>query len=135
MIRSIYVASAFADYRRTRRVQRMLRAAGFEISFDWSAAADDAPGGDADVAGIERLAAAVDDARGVAQADALLLLTPEDKTMGCGCWVELGLALAMNKRIVITGAQRDRTIFCELTERRHSDEDGVALLIALASAA
>jgi hypothetical protein len=133
-IRSVYVASAFADYQRTRAAQAVLRAGGLGISFDWTTAADEYPDGDAAASPDARHEAAIADGLGVVKADALLFLTPAEKSQGCGCWVELGIAMARGKRVVITGPQRDRTIFCELAERFDTDAAGIARLFSLAGA-
>lgn len=134
MIRSVYVASAFTDYERTRAAQEALRNNGLEISYDWTVALEEYPLGDSSTDSVERRKAANVDMQGVIDADALLLLTPSNTTQGCGCWVELGIAMALGKRIVVTGKQRDRTIFCELAERYTYDELGVLRLIELARA-
>lgn len=107
----VYVASAFADFERTRAVQALARRRFHEVSFDWTQ----------EVGKVESGAESPDYARecaekdfmGVARADVVIVLTPvaTRKDLGCGMWVELGIALAAGVPVVVAGEQRERTIF------------------------
>jgi len=111
----IYVASAFSDYERTRSVQDIAKFRGHEITCDWTQ----------EVGKFESDAAVpLDFARqaarngflGVVEADVVIVLSPDanKKEIGCGMWVELGIALGNGIPVVISGGQRTRTIFTRL---------------------
>lgn len=135
----VYVAAAFQEWERVRTVHAMIRVRGGEITHDWTLQRDKWPNDDAP----EEFAYdhAIGDREGVMSADAFILLTPDDRGRGCGCWIELGMALAENRRryndenndylqVVIAGAQRDRSIFCHLANRLTiTDEEAVDYLL------
>lgn len=110
----IYVASAFQDFERTRAVQALARRRYHEITFDWTQ----------EVGKVESGAESPDYARecaekdfmGVIHADVVIVLTPiaTRKDLGCGLWVELGVAVAQGVPAVVAGEQRERTIFTRL---------------------
>jgi nucleoside 2-deoxyribosyltransferase len=127
----VYVASAYEDFARARAVMAALRERGIDISHDWTTNVDAYPTDDAPAE--LKAQHAREDLDGVLTADAVLVLTNDDKAKGCGMWIELGAALALGKYAVITGGQRRRSIFAELT-RVHvveSDAVGVSVLCHL----
>lgn len=129
----VYVASPFGEYRRARAAMQTIRSFGGTITHDWTGEVDRYPNDDAppDV----RIAHAKQDLAGVRAADVLLLLTGPNKAEGCGCWIEMGGALILGKRLVVTGPQRSRSIFCDLAEVVfEEDEDALAYLLAAGGA-
>lgn len=120
----IYVASACEDMQRARSVMTALRARGHEITFDWTPHVEAFGSG-----GGPRRQNAERDLDGVRRAEVVLVLAPAEKHVGCGMWIELGAALALAKRAVITGVLRDRTIFSDLAEARFAtDEEAIEYL-------
>ncbi len=123
----VYVASSYSDYPRARAAMTALRAAGHDITHDWTALADQFPNDDAPLH--LRAQHAREDLQGVRDADVVLLLTPSDRGRGCGCWIETGAALALGKPVIITGPQRARSIFCELAAIQvEEDAAGIAAI-------
>lgn len=114
---TVYVASATEQYALVEHFVDRLRLAGIEISFEWTP--DYKAGGfkpDAKLSDVHRRYIAKMDARGVRDADLVWVVTPELKEHGCGMWVELGLAIAFDKRVVVSGPNARRTVFSELAE-------------------
>ena len=113
----VYVASATEQYALVEHYIDRLRLAGIEISFEWTP--DYKAGGfkpDAKLSDIHRRYIAKMDARGVRDADLVWVMTPEVKEHGCGMWVEMGIAIALSKRVVVSGPLAKRTVFSELAE-------------------
>ena len=93
----VYVASKFRNHLAVRAAQTALRAVGCSITYDWTPHVDH-PEMEAD-----QQACALADAKGVLDADALLLIrVPEMR----GAYVEMGMALA--KGIPVHIVQGDR---------------------------
>lgn len=142
----VYVAAPFTKWMLVREVQSALRAKGAIITEDWTAGIEALPPGmtDADVSEEMALYAALADIEGVVSADAILSLTVEDKSKGCGQWCELGgaivarvidkmmrsgsadlsakeiretMVLHEKPRIAVCGPMRDRTIFSRFGKR------------------
>lgn len=110
-----YVAAPYSEYRMAREVMALLRAGGVAITHDWTLGAEDL-GKESDLPSWERREAAREDLDGVGRADFVVLLTVQDKSLGCGMWVEMGYALACRNVVVLVGPQRARTVFCELAD-------------------
>lgn len=134
----VYVAAPFGEYRRVRAAQAAIRERGGSITCDWTKEVERYPDGNApgDVGKEHALA----DMQGVLNADAMLLLTGSDHAKGCGCWIELGIALAERRfrhdvscgrlLVVIAGPQRERTIFSRLADKLvDTDLEGVSYLL------
>jgi hypothetical protein len=110
----IYIASPYGDFEKTRIVMRVLEADGHVITHDWTKLADQFP---EDNAPKElRKQHAFEDLAGISLADAIVVLTPEDPSRGCGMWIEMGAALMTTKRVLVVGPQRNRSVFSELSE-------------------
>lgn len=105
----VYVATKFEDKRFASFWMGLLRAAGIEITHDWSAAEQDS---DAQATDEERTEHAMLDFQGVLDADLVWILAP--KASGSGCWTEMGIALGRNIPVVLSGAV-GRNIFDEFT--------------------
>lgn len=102
----IYVASKFGNKEEVRRVQALLRAAGHEVTYDWTGdAAPEIAGAcnefmipiDEDIA--RELARR--DERGVAGADALIFIATKEG--GRGCYTEMGIAIALRIPVIVLG--------------------------------
>lgn len=107
----VYVASAYADFARTRAMYAALRAAGHTISQDWTVGAENGVANPQDK-GVARNHAE-DDLEGIFHAHVFVLLTSE--LNGCGMWVEYGYALANGCKIIVSGPQSFR-LFCSLAD-------------------
>jgi hypothetical protein len=95
-----------------------LREAGISISFDWTDCAFKA-GPTLE----EELKFALLDLRGVEMSDLLWLAVPD--IGGCGCFIEMGYALACGKAVVVSGPHR--TIFDTLKNCKCFQEHDEAL--------
>lgn len=108
----IYVAGPYSKKDEVRRVQDLLRAAGHQITFDWTACDD------SNLTGFQRFAhrrqCAIDDGKGVYDAVALVVVCPHDSTAG-GLDFEMGLAVAWRRILIVIGEERENeTIFLSL---------------------
>lgn len=121
----VYVAASQHEYQRARKAMFELRFAGCEITHDWTVEVGDFPATTDD----DRYEAARADFIGVVQADVILLLTPDRPDWGCAMYTELGIGLALDRRCIIVGPQRDRNIFAYLCERYETDQDGIDAIV------
>lgn len=85
-----YIASKLNNYENVRLLADKLKAAGWELTFDWTALLPRTDGVDLKSIGQKELEA-------VRSANVLIVLSPEGK----GTHVELGAALALGKRIYL----------------------------------
>lgn len=116
----IYVAGASAEVDIVAAYIAQLRAHGAHITHDWTTsvlAAREAKRSDRDLSEKDRALHACDDVDGVRRAGSFWLLVPDVATAGCGCWIELGYALANRSRVVVSGDWR-RSIFTALAHHR-----------------
>jgi len=104
----LYVASKFGNREAVRIVQRLLREAGHVVSYDWSS--DDSEdvvgqsGCDEFTIPNDRAVArqlAIRDFDGIVGADAVIFLPTE--IGGRGCYVESGIALALEIPVIVVG--------------------------------
>lgn len=102
----IYVAASSKEIPRARAVMDALEKVGHTITHDWTTSVDMYRD---DVTESQLTVCAIDDYYGVVWADCLLLLAP--MTPSTGSWVELGLALAANKRVIVAGGNAKQCIF------------------------
>lgn len=124
-----YVAGAWREHLRARDAIAALRAAGLECTKDWTLLVDQHPDDDAIFDIVQREARA--DIEGVRAADVFVILTPEDRAMSSGIWIEMGVALACDVPVVIAGPQNDRNVFCKLALMQvPTDLNAVAAAIA-----
>lgn len=116
--RRVYVATSFGRWRDAADAHQALHSAGHTPTSEfWVGEAKRLSGECAAVpiGDPRRRHNAERDIAGVREADALFLLVPE--AGGCGCWVELGVALERRIPILAIGAgdlALERTLFCEL---------------------
>jgi hypothetical protein len=92
MGKDIYVAGASAQIEQVETYLAKLRAAGWSITFDWTAKVREVGNASPDDLKIRR-AAAIADLKGVAGAGVLWLMQPEPTSTSTGAWVELGAAI------------------------------------------
>lgn len=120
----VYVAAAQEDYLRARAAIELITKLGGVVTHDWTYEVEvsrDRPPSPAERATYARL-----DLDGVHSADVVLCLTPETPAHGCGLYAELGMGVALRKRVIVTGTLRARCIFAELAEMYRTDVEGVA---------
>jgi len=126
----VYVAGKFEEIEAVRKAQAALRAAGHEITHDWTG---ENPG---DRKGEELQDflkdCAVGDYQGVLHADVVLLLNHE---RAFGAMVETGLAIAWGRTVYVVGAGIRDNIFFHLPDDMgirlcDSMEDAVAAITA-----
>jgi nucleoside 2-deoxyribosyltransferase len=96
-----YIATQLANVEQQQELSQYLIDAGHELSFDWSKQ-DNELKTDRVFSKKEYELYARNDLQGVLSADVLIVLLPG----GLGTHVELGVALAMNKKIIIVGDQK-----------------------------
>jgi len=132
----LYIATASNPLEEAERRIADARAAGFEITHDWTKDVRSAGNASLDDPRI-RTSAAKADLRGVETADVVWLIQPENASTGA--WVELGYALALKEaenskhaakrpRIVVSGAST-RCIFADLADDRFTDHDDAFVFI------
>lgn len=112
----IYVASKFENVEEVREAFRLLRAAGHEITHDWTVESVGTRTGPELKEFLENCAHA--DFMGVTDADILLLI---NHPLGKGMWVEMGMALAFRIPILAVFPERSDNIFMHLPEVAHFD--------------
>ena len=87
-----YIATKLENHREHNRIRDLLHSAGHEITYDWT------HHGPVYKDGLDRVREiAVLESQGVIDADAVIVLWPG----GRGTHVELGIAIALGKRIVL----------------------------------
>lgn len=116
-----YVASRFEDFRRARAAIAALTEHGHEVTYDWTLMADEYPAGGREASRQVNLEQAGRDLDGVRGADFVLVLVSE--TGGCGMWIEMGAALALEIPLVLSGPALSRSIFSELAYMRFERDD------------
>lgn len=101
----LYVAGKWQDRPRIRRIQNALVRMGHEITVDWT---QHDFGPDAPQSLLKGIAA--EDAYGVAMADYVIaiLIKPFNYK---GLWCEVGMAIALGKKVLAVGSAGDSCIF------------------------
>lgn len=121
---NIYVASATEQLSLVEHYVDRLRSENFVITYEWTK--DVREGGfkpDSELTETHRRYAARMDSHGVSVCDLLWVLTAPRKDQGCGMWIELGIAIALKKKIVVSGAQSKRSVFTELCDAKFDDHE------------
>lgn len=125
----IYIAGASKEPERVRAAMAAARFGGFDITLDWLAAIQNAGAANEGLDDAERRRYAFEDCAAVRAADVVWLLAPENASTGA--WVELGFAIALGKRIVVSGPARTRCIFAALADHETDlDERALAWIFA-----
>lgn len=120
----IYLASASEQLLVVEHYAAKLKSDGFTITHEWTADIREAgfkP--DVELSDTVRRYAAAMDAHGVKIADLVWVLTPSYKHEGCGMWIEMGMALALKKRVVVSGQFYRRSVFSDLAEASFPTHD------------
>ncbi len=123
----IYIAGASKEPERVRRWMSAARTAGLVITLDWLAVIEAVGHANEGLSDEDRTKYAVDDWRAVREADLVWLLAPENPSTGA--WVELGLALAGQIEVIVSGPARHRSIFAALATEYDHDEDAFAAIV------
>lgn len=125
----IYVAGKTDDWERVRRVQNVLVGLGHMITYDWTVNVED----DVDM-GLEaddrtRREWADDDQLGVKQADLVIFMVESEGLSGT--LIELGMALAYEKDIIVVGVPERNSVFFANNNITHvAHEDDIIAAIA-----
>jgi nucleoside 2-deoxyribosyltransferase len=102
----IYVASSFVNQSEVKQAMATLRSLGHEITMDWTAESE--VGKDAQELAAYRVQCAEADFRGVRTADVVMVINhPAIK----GGLVEMGMALALKKKVFVAFPGRVSNIF------------------------
>jgi hypothetical protein len=119
-IRSVYVAGPSREIGRCEQVMARIRASGVRITHDWAAAVRRIEGLGTAISDPEQEQEAISDLAGVASADALVVLAPQNGISGC--WVEMGAALALCRPVILSlGECPVRMVFEALVHVRRDD--------------
>lgn len=117
--KKVYVAAKFTEKDRVRALYTALKEAGHTITFDWTTG---------EVVGneLEAFRAAQNDLAGVHDADVVVLLP---HAYSRGAYVELGYALALNKKIIVVGGPeyRDLSVFLHASGTHWVKHDGAVV--------
>lgn len=121
MGRSVYILGASAELERATRAVRMVRAAGYEVAFDWPAnMRREGLRSDRELGSGVRFASMQACLGAATSADIVWLLLPSAGVETVGAWVELGAALASTRSflggveaVLATGSDSQRSIFLE----------------------
>lgn len=129
--RKLYVAASSSQLSRAAEFMRLARAAGWTITLDWVEVVR-GNGGVANPTDVEASVMAgwaKADVDAVINADVVVLLAPSDTSPGRGAFVELGVALATYKAVLIVTDPACPTIFSALaTAQVDADADAHARL-------
>lgn len=91
----VYVAGKWKEVNSVREVMVMLKGMGHEVTCDWTG----------HVSPLKSKQYALEDMEGVRNCDVLLALMPDPTTFYKGAWIEVGMALAFNKLVMIVGKE------------------------------
>lgn len=127
----VYLAGGSSEATLVASYAKLLRAAGIQITHDWTIQVLATPGGDRTLSPEARLDSALADLAGVAGADVFWLLCPERPSFGAG--VEFGHSLRArdsHKVIVVSGPHVGASIFTELAHYSFATHDEARVWIA-----
>lgn len=126
-----YICSGLVEWPRARKAICYLTEQGHRCTYDWTKLAETANADD-NGSPVPLRQIAIQEKRAVLQADAVLILTSNDRTIGCGMWVEFGMALASPHLpwIGLSGGQMLRNVFCHLANAT-TDDDATLLELCL----
>jgi hypothetical protein len=126
-VNTAYAAGRFGDWRKVREVQAVLRANGYDITYDWTVHAE---AGESERDGSMRpeamRAAALTDLDAAQNARLLVLLCVDDMADALGCYVELGAALAAGRAVDVIAPPRPSIFFALPAVRVFSSADSWA---------
>lgn len=116
----IYLAGASREIDLCESFRTRLRTEGHVITHDWMREIRMCPVMDHELSHEARHTYALDDMRGVLSADMVWILCPDNQSIGC--WVELGMALAIGATTVVSG-NFSRCIFADLAPHRFATHE------------
>jgi hypothetical protein len=124
MNKTIYHPGASSEIDMIEKQNAALMAAGWTITFDWTASVRKAGGGSPDDKDVRR-SAALADLEGILAADVVWVSQPDERSTSTGVWIELGYALAKREykngafgpKIIVSGPSR-KCIFSDLADYR-----------------
>ena len=123
----VYVAGSTRDVERINAVQRLVRGAGWEITFDWTGAEGEIrTDGSWDTASEKGAEIAMREIEACRSADLTILLFPP-KGGGLGCWIEMGATLAAGGEVWIVEPGRDSVFWQHPRVRRFEGIYAMAL--------
>jgi hypothetical protein len=129
----VYVAGASSERNeRAKPVIAALKAAGYEITHDWTVAVDYEENHpiDDDSQTTRLYDCAKDDYEGVRTADVFVLLAPQK--LSTGAWFEFGVAFqAGRKNNIYIAGNIDKCIFAHLIQESHKWPDDESLVKAM----
>lgn len=131
----IYLSGASHETERAmiRGFRDKLLAAGHTLTHDWIPSVDHYAAigkTDRDLTAEERHRFALSDVKGVLEADVVWLLVPKEPKSSIGCWVELGVVLALREiqptvyrpPVIVSGNCR-ASIFCDLASELYETHE------------
>lgn len=131
---SIYVAASSGEIERAKYWMQRLRDAGFTVVSTWPETVEKV--GDANprtAADTDRLCWSLEDLRQVKAADVVWMLAPAPSGgSGRGAYVEIGVAHALGKPLVLSGDTK-QSIFCALGVEFAEDIDAFTHIVKRAS--
>lgn len=112
----VYVAGASKELDRARVAMDVIRERGMEVTSTWVEKIREAGRANEGLSPRVAFEAALGCFREVSAADALLILVKPDGA-SVGAYVEVGIALAQGKPIVVSDVKSDRSVFWAMTDR------------------
>lgn len=123
----IYVAGASAEIDRCALFMSQAHALGFEVSHDWAAAMAGAGKPDDALEVLEQHEHAKRDVEGIEGAELVIVLVPQRGVRTRGMLIEFGIALGLDRPILVVGDRRELGLFGTLATEYVAD-DAQALL-------
>lgn len=127
----VYIAGGSPEREQVRSMMSALRARGVEITYDWTQSV----GYSRFMVPAERRKQARLDIEGVRAADVVWIMAPEKKSEGSA--VEMGAALALRKRVIVSGphARLESRLFALLGEIHDSHIEAFDAIVSWAKVA
>lgn len=128
----VYVAASSLEHARARAAMAIVRELGCEATLDWTQDVERDGGNPLHLSGFARSVLARCDVDAVRESDLLWVLAPRGHASRGQC-VELGVALALDKPILITGEEDDRraSIFFDLATVCRDDDTAAVTVIPM----
>lgn len=127
---SVYVAAASSEWERAKLCMDWVREQPhLDLAYDWVADVirERVEGGrsDSDLTKEQQHRLAWKDMEAVKDCDVLWLLVPRNGEITVGAWVEFGGALALQKRVIVSGGNVELHLFCALATKAYPDDTDV----------
>lgn len=114
---TIYVASKFQNREIVRGYIDRLEEKGYEVIYDWTRGSE---GSEDELSEAKRFEIALIERDAAMKADYFWLLFPEEG--GRGCFIELGMALASNHTVLISG-HLEKSLFSTLSDETFEEHE------------